>query len=356
MASTLYTSGTVVASTWLNDVDTATYNRLTAVAGTNSITATGPLSMPSITAGDRFFFSPAVTNTAAVTINISGLGAQPITKYGSTNLVAGDLVAGTMALIVYDGSFFQLINPQTFNLTNVVPITNGGTGATTATQALINLGAIGRLIGIQTFTASGTYTPTTGTTRIFVRGVGSGGAGGGCQVVGAGQVSIGGGGGAGAYGEAYITAGFSGTAVTIGAAGVGVANANGGAGSACSFGAFLTLGGGTGGLLGLVGAVSAASGGAGGAAGGSALVNASNGESGFGAISSNAAGWINSGKGGSSMFGSGGMNAVSGGPTAGGAAATGRGAGGGGAGGIGGGAAAAGGGGTAGVITVFEYS
>jgi hypothetical protein len=149
MASTLYTSGTVVSSPWLNDVDTATYNSLTAVAGTNTITATGPLSMLAIAAGDRFYFVPAVTNTAAVTINISGLGVQPITKYGSTNLEAGDLVAGQMALIVYDGSLFQLLNPRKFdttqtvpaaNLTGTVAIANGGTGASTAATALSNLG------------------------------------------------------------------------------------------------------------------------------------------------------------------------------------------------------------------------
>lgn len=143
MTSQLFVPGTVITSPWLNDTDTATYNNLTAVAGTNTITATGPISLTSITTGDRFTFSPAVTNTGATTININGLGVQPITKYGSSNLVAGDLVVGVVAFIVYDGSFFQLLNPRTqpsADITGQVAIANGGTGASTADGALLNLG------------------------------------------------------------------------------------------------------------------------------------------------------------------------------------------------------------------------
>lgn len=140
MASKLFVPGTVIDSPWLNTVDTSTYSYLTAVAGTNAITATGPISMLSYTAGDRFYLKPAITNTGATTINISGLGVQPITKNGSSNLVAGDLVVGHVYEIVYDGSLFQLINPSTVNLEQVIPVTNGGTGGTTPIIARTNLG------------------------------------------------------------------------------------------------------------------------------------------------------------------------------------------------------------------------
>src|ERR1700752_598272 len=164
MTTTLYTAGTVVASTWLNDVDKATYNTLSAVAGTNTITAVGPVSATSYTTGLRYFFNPQNTNTGGVTLNVSGLGAKAITKYGSTALVAGDLVAGAEAYVYYDGTQFQLLNPLSVP-TNVT----------------------GRLIGIQTFTSNGTYTPTTGTTSIVAYIVGGGGGGGGCQATGVGQ-------------------------------------------------------------------------------------------------------------------------------------------------------------------------
>jgi len=159
MSSTLYSSGTVVTSNWLNDADTATYNYLTAVAGTNAITATGPVSMLSYTAGDRFYLKPVITNTGATTINISGLGVQPITKNGSVNLVAGDLVVGHVYEIVYDGSLFQLLNPSTVNLDQVIPVTNGGTGAITAAAARTNLSAASSGANSDITSLSGLTTP-----------------------------------------------------------------------------------------------------------------------------------------------------------------------------------------------------
>jgi hypothetical protein len=103
----------------------------------------------------------------------------------------------------------------------------------------------GRLIGIQVFTAGGTYTPTAGTNSVIVEAVGGGGGGGGAAASGAG----GAGGGAGAYAKVRITSAFSGVTVTIGAAGAaGTAGANaGGAGGATSFGAIVSCPGGSGG-------------------------------------------------------------------------------------------------------------
>lgn len=138
MTNQLFSPGTVVSSPWLNDVNTGTYDWLTSVAGTNTITASGPLAF-ALVAGNNLYFVPAITNTGAVTLSINSLTAAPITKYGSTPLVAGDLVAGASAELLYDGTRFQLLNPQ------VVPIANGGTGATTvaAAQTALNVAAIG---------------------------------------------------------------------------------------------------------------------------------------------------------------------------------------------------------------------
>lgn len=357
MADTLFVNatttvpGTPIVAPWMNDVNTSVYDTLSAVVGTNTITATGPLSLASYSSGQNFYFIPAVTNTTAVTINISGLGVKNITKYGTTALVAGDLVAGMSAEISYDGTRFQLVNPRNADVstaTGILPVANGGTGVAGP--------ALGRLINIQTFLVSGTYTPTAGTNRIYVIGQGSGGGGGGCGPIAAGQVSVGGGGSSGAYGEAYITSGFAGTTVTIGSAGVGSAGSNGSNAGASSFGAFLTLPGGLGGTIGVAAPIAAASGGAVVSAGGTALLFPSAGVAGDSAVSSFAAGWANSGKGGSSIFGSGGQNTVTGGPSSGGATAPGRGAGGGGAAGVAAGAAAAGGNGALGLFIVYEYA
>ncbi len=84
---------------------------LTAVAGTNTITATAPLSMSAYTAGQMFRFIPAVSNTGAATINLNGIGAKSITKNGILALEAGDMISNQIQTIIYDGTQFQLISP-----------------------------------------------------------------------------------------------------------------------------------------------------------------------------------------------------------------------------------------------------
>lgn len=233
--ATASTPGTVVVANWLNDVNTSTYNQLNSTAGTNAITATGPTTMTAYARGQKFVFQPAANNTGATTININGLGVQPITKYGSANLVAGDLINGMEAHIVYDGTLFQLLNPRNADvsvITGTLPITNGGTGANTAAQALVNLGATGRLIGVQVITTTGTYTATTGTNSVLIEVQGGGGSSGGAAATGAGTVAPAPGANSGAYALHRATTGFSPATVTIppvaGGGGPGGAGAPGG--------------------------------------------------------------------------------------------------------------------------------
>ena len=78
-------------------------------SGTNTITATVSPSLTAYAIGQTFKFIAAATNTGAVTMNISALGAKSILKNGSTPLSAGELVSGSLYQIVYDGTQFQLI-------------------------------------------------------------------------------------------------------------------------------------------------------------------------------------------------------------------------------------------------------
>ncbi|WP_160286406.1 hypothetical protein [Pseudomonas knackmussii] len=107
----------------------------------------------------------------------------------------------------------------------------------------------GRLLGVQIFTANGTYTPTAGTKSVIIEAVGGGGAGGGAAATSSGQLSTGSGGHGGAYGKGRFTSAFSGVTVTIGAGGTAAAaGANsGGNGGTTSFGALLSCPGGLGG-------------------------------------------------------------------------------------------------------------
>jgi hypothetical protein len=99
---------TLVQSSWLNDVDTATYSYLTATAGTNTITATGPVSQTAYAAGQIFRFIPANTNTGATTLNVSNLGAKSIFLRGAA-LVGGELFKNQPAEVMYDGTQFNIV-------------------------------------------------------------------------------------------------------------------------------------------------------------------------------------------------------------------------------------------------------
>lgn len=84
------------------------------VSGVDVLTATANPALTAYTAGNAFYFVVGSTNTGAMTINIDSLGAKDIRRAGSTALAAGDLVAGQTALIVYNGTNFQLLNGNAF--------------------------------------------------------------------------------------------------------------------------------------------------------------------------------------------------------------------------------------------------
>ena len=172
-------------------------------------------------------------------------------------------------------------------------------------------------VALQAFTASGTYTPTTGMKFCIVITTGSGGGGGGADASTAtSDIGVGGGGGAGgtcieAFSAATIGAS---QAVTIGTAGTAGSNTggNGGAGGNSTFGALNTA---NGGALGTGSGTSAAqfqvvAGGLGGIPTGGLLnITGGDGESGVGVTGGAATdgGSGTGGRGGGSFWGSGGI-------------------------------------------------
>jgi hypothetical protein len=113
------------------------------------------------------------------------------------------------------------------------------------TAGNINFG--GQLLNISIFLSSTTYSPTSGTNKVFVQIQAAGGASGGSPATTSGQASSGAGGGAGAYLEKFLTTGFSGASIIIGAAGVGVAGGTGGNAANTSFTSTYVANGGKGG-------------------------------------------------------------------------------------------------------------
>jgi hypothetical protein len=83
---------------------------------------------PAITAyviGQRFFVVFTNANTGASTLNIDGLGVKTLVKNGSSALVSGDIVAGQIYAVVYDGTNLQVVGK--FSSPALVATLNTGT-------------------------------------------------------------------------------------------------------------------------------------------------------------------------------------------------------------------------------------
>ena len=236
---------TAFAQTFLDDTTAAAVRttldvqqldaELTAIAGLVSaanklpyFTGSGAAALADFTAAGRALVDDADAAAQRTTL---GLGTAAVLDVGTTASKVVQL-DGSARLPAVDGS--QLTN---------LPSTSEA----------------GRLISIETFTASGTATKPAGATKCLVQLQGAGGGGGGSNAQGGA-----GGGGAGAYAEKWIASPGSTETVTLGAAGAAgsTAGGNGGAGGSSTFGSHITCAGGSGGT-----GVTTAIGGAGGAGG-----------------------------------------------------------------------------------------
>jgi hypothetical protein len=222
--------------------DTGTAN-VYAVAYTPALAA--------LTDGLVVWFKAKTANTGASTLNVNGLGAQPILGAAHSALQGGEIVANGRVELIWNATLTSWVLTEQTGGALQVP------NATASSQAMPLGQATGRLLNVQVFTASGTYTPSSSlVTSVIVDGVGGGAGGGGCPATTSSQQATAGGGNAGNWARARFTAAFTGVSVTIGAAGTaGATGANaGGAGGTTSFGSLLTIQGGAGGAGGTAGA------------------------------------------------------------------------------------------------------
>jgi hypothetical protein len=137
---------------------------ITYAADTGSANAYAIAPTPAATAyttGDIYAFKVANANTTSSTLNVSSLGAKNIKTPQIANLLSGALAASMIALVVYDGTQFQLINQQ--DPTRVSPLTTKGDTHTFSTVDVRQAvpGDYGRLVpdsGAATGWRSASYT------------------------------------------------------------------------------------------------------------------------------------------------------------------------------------------------------
>lgn len=104
----------------------------------------------SLTAGASFVMIPHVESTAVnPTLDVNGLGAKLLRRRTSSNTnttTTGSsvdwLASGKPVSVMYDGNWWvvDLPRPNANDIMGTVQIQNGGTGATTAAEAILNLG------------------------------------------------------------------------------------------------------------------------------------------------------------------------------------------------------------------------
>lgn len=87
---------------------------ITGAGSVNVMTATLSPAATALSAGLRVEVLPNLANTTTTpTLNVNGLGAKTITKNGTVALVANDYTTTAIADFEYDGTEWQLLNPQT---------------------------------------------------------------------------------------------------------------------------------------------------------------------------------------------------------------------------------------------------
>lgn len=117
---------------WDIMADLAQFMSLPTSGGTaNAQTVTNTRQFGALFTGMTQWFIPGNTNTGAVTLAIDGLTAKNVFANGVA-AIAGMLVSGVPALVKYDGTQWNLLNPQRSTGSFTITLT-GMTGTTTGT-------------------------------------------------------------------------------------------------------------------------------------------------------------------------------------------------------------------------------
>lgn len=103
-------------------------------SGTNTYTLASSPTLTSYSNGRLFLVLFTNANTGAATLNIDSLGAKAITKNGANALEGGDIGAGSIKLLSYDGTQFQIVSGERTIVMSSNLYINGTVGASPASN------------------------------------------------------------------------------------------------------------------------------------------------------------------------------------------------------------------------------
>ena len=112
---------------------------LTETGSVNSYVVAYPNPITSLQIGLPVFFKATHTNTGVSTCTVNSLTATAIKKNMNQDLIAGDIPSGMIIELVYDGTYFQLINSFVdinSQLANITATRDFGEYALTTTQSI----------------------------------------------------------------------------------------------------------------------------------------------------------------------------------------------------------------------------
>ncbi|MBH3433675.1 MULTISPECIES: hypothetical protein [Pseudomonas] len=168
-------------------------------------------------------FLPFAGGAGANVLTQSAYLAQ--TALRSNGFSAGTAQSAQLNKVWRQASVMSAVLAQMISDNAGVDVIDDGTTATILANLKAAVG--GRLIGVQVFTSSGTYTPTPGTKSVLVEVIGSGGGSAGLAATGGSTWRVSGGGGGGAAGTSGGGSGGNGDTTSFGA----LVSASGGQGS-----------------------------------------------------------------------------------------------------------------------------
>ena len=348
----------------------------TAITTGNNNTAQGQDSLAKLTTGiqNLAFGNSTLNNITSGSYNtVFGQGAATgLTGADSSNVIIGSapISPGTNNAIIIGHQGSGNNEQNTCIIAGIVGVTVSNAEYVTINSSTGQLGiatipSTFQSINVQTFIYTGssqTYTPTSGMLYCTIEVVGGGGGGGGSSSSGGSNSSVGGAGGAGGYSRKTVAASIIAASQTVkigaGGSGGGAGNNNGVTGGTTSVGAIVSATGGVFGTGSSANTHATSPGGIGGVgSSGDFNCNGGAGDPSFTVLVAGVVQLCQSGNGGNSIFGGGGLGVSNGGTSADGNAGTNYGSGGCGA--ISassdGGAASVGGDGAPGIVIITEY-